>query len=217
MTKNSTEDKRSSDNVGNVVGDLGNLNIRGCHIKYFEDRIIMELDHTTDDIASAPNYYAWLWLMAEHTFWEMKTFCYWHGEMEETNLDRSYNPLIKEFYRLCKSLNLGNEDELKTIFEYAVKILEIRHAMVHTGFPNVIPATFKEKRPKPGFPNKEGKEEFTEDNTREVITWSANPKNFDDIKKEFASIMDCMRRAPKREVNVDSLFSVSIGGGTPHP
>jgi hypothetical protein len=51
--------------MAHVMGSSGNLNIRGHHLKYFEDQILNLNEYKEKDVTSAPNYVAWLFLMAD--------------------------------------------------------------------------------------------------------------------------------------------------------
>lgn len=169
--------------IGNILGVFGNENIRGHHIKYFEDKVMEHKENTIKDITLAPNYYAWLCLITEHIFWLMRSFCFKKTELEHNNLTLLYNETITKFCDTCRNLELFSVHELKTLYETAVKVLEIRHAIIHKGFPNLLPAIFEEKhvRKKPAFTEKDRREKFCELTTREVIAWYSNPSHFDDI------------------------------------
>jgi len=73
--------------MGNLVGSSGNENIRGCHIDYFEKRVSELKEDQSDSISSAPNYYGWLWLMAEHVFWSMREFWFRENVLQDNYLD----------------------------------------------------------------------------------------------------------------------------------
>ncbi len=166
------------------LSSFGNDNIRGCHIEYFENRITSQKENTISDISSAPNYYAWLTLVTEHVFWKMRQVCYRQTRLTD-NLALSYNDLITKFCDICRNQNVFSEEELGSLFKLACKILEIRHALIHRGFPNLFPVMYRDGhvRNMPKFTKGDPKAKFTEASAREAIEWYENPQNFDIIKK----------------------------------
>lgn len=184
--------------VVNFIGVFGNENIRGCHIQYFEQRVVEARENTKDHITSAPNFYAWLWVYAEHVFWDIRGFCYRHGKLVDTDLDMEYAKLVRTFGTLCRTLKLcSNEGQQSEVLRIVSKTLLLRHAFVHRGFPNLLPATSKDKR--------ETKK------SREAISWYSNPRNFEEIRAEFNSLRKAMSKAPGVQVEVPGLFSISCG------
>lgn len=183
---------------GNLLGGIGNDNIRGAHIKYFEEKLIEEKEFLRDGVSSAPNYYAWLSLTAEHVFWRMRHFCYRNSELEHDNLALMYNDLIFRFCDGCRELGLFSDDELRSLFELAVKVLELRHALVHRGFPNLLPIMYTEKnvRNMPKFNKDEENVKFTEHSSRQTTDWYSNPQNFNSIKEEFDRLRQAMSKGP---------------------
>lgn len=101
--------------VGNILGTFGNDNIRNHHITYFEKKIIENKEHTSTDISSSPNYYAWLCIMAENIFWLMRHFCFTQSDFEQENLTLVYNNLVEKFVETIRNLNKFTEDELVII------------------------------------------------------------------------------------------------------
>ncbi len=180
--------------MGNVLGSFGNENIRGHHIAYFEKRLIEENETIQKDVTLAPNYYAWLCLMTEHLFWIMRNFCFRQNEFRHDNLVLMYNELITKFCDTCLSLGSFSDNQLEKLFEIAIKLIEIRQAIIHKGFPNLLPVVFENKhvRNKPNKTKGGPKEKFSEDSTRKSIEWFSNPKNFAEIKKEFDILIKAM-------------------------
>ena len=184
--------------IGNLLGSFGNENIRAGHIKYFEDKILEYKETREKDITSTPNYYAWLCLMAEHIFWIMRKFCFKQSELEEDNLILMYNRLVTKFCDICRNLGIYSESKIEDLHRNIVKVLEIRHAIVHKGFPNLLPVVFEGKhtRNKPAITSEGGQEKFSESATKQTIGWYSNPMNFDVIKAEFESIRKAMSKGP---------------------
>jgi len=178
--------------IGNILGGFGNDNIRNSHIKYFEEQLIRHNEHRQNEISSAPNYYAWLCLNTENIFWLMRNFCYkCNSFTEEDDLLMMYNNLITKFCETCNNLNKYTDDEIESFYIKAVKLLEVRHAIIHKGFPNLLPVVF-ENRPVRNKPmTADGnKVKFTEESTREAVQWFSDPINFSEIKKEFESLIN---------------------------
>lgn len=183
--------------VRNLAGVLGNKNIRGCHIQYFERKVLECRENTVDDIASAPNYYAWLWLYTEHIFWTMREFCFRQGELAERDLDQEYKKLVDKFCGLCRGLGEWSDEDLNVLFGIVNKVLRLRHAFVHNGFPNLLPATLKETR--------------RTNQAQEAIAWYSDPTNFAEIVSEFNKLRDLMSKGSGLTVDVEGLFSISCG------
>ena len=201
MKKISTVKMRPKDKhmlMGDVLGAFGNDNIRGHHIAYFEKKLIENNDNKNNDISTSPNYYAWLCLMTEHLFWIMRSFCFKQNEFKDENLTLMYNELITKFCDTCLKLGLFTDDQLQNLFEKAVKVLEIRHAIIHKGFPNLLPIIFEKNhvKNKPAITKSAPQKKFTENSTRETIEWFSNPKKFDEIKEEFNLLIKAMRSGP---------------------
>lgn len=175
--------------IGNITGSLGNENIRSHHIKFFEKELLRHNENQENTVVSAPNYYAWLCIITEHLFWKMRSFCFSQNEFNQPSYILLYNELITQFIDTCRKLDCYSESELKTLFEIAIKLLEIRHAITHKGFPNLLPESFENKavknRKKPAFSQDETQEKFTEASTRKTIDWFKNPQNFAAIKEQF--------------------------------
>ena len=184
--------------MGNVLGSFGNENIRGHHIAYFEKQVIGNNESRQKEVSLAPNYYAWLCLMTEHLFWTMRSFCFRQNEFAHDNLALMYNELITKFCDTCRDLGSFSETQLQNLFEIAIKLLEIRHAIIHKGFPNLLPIVFEDKhvRDKPSITKGGPREKFTENSTRESIEWFSNPQNFTEIKKDFNTLIKAMSYGP---------------------
>lgn len=178
--------------LGNTLGSLGNANIRWQHIKYFEEKILSENEETCD-VVKAPNYYAWLCLITEYIFGLMRHFCFLHDDLKSNNLNFKYSEISTAFYDKCAKLNLYAEIELEELHTLIIKILYLRHALIHNGFPNLLPAaheSFQKKRNKRS-PSKKQKHftNFEENKAREIISWYSNPGNFKLAKEEFMKII----------------------------
>lgn len=189
-----TEPKNKYKLMENVLGVFGNDNIRGHHIAFFKENLIENNEFRQNGISTAPNYYAWLCLMTEHLFWAMRSFCFRQNELKNDDLTLMYNDLITKFCDTCRNQGSLTDAQLKNIFNKAVKVLELRHAIIHKGFPNLLPIFFEDRhvRNKPSITKGGPKDKFTETSTKETIEWFSNPKNFYEIKKEFDLLIKAM-------------------------
>ena len=189
---------------GNLLGSLGNDNIRGHHIAFFEKKLIESKENRNADISSAPYYYAWLCLITEHLFWAMRSFCYKTGEFKENDdLTLLYNNLITKFCDTCLDLKLFDNTQLQNAYDKAVTFLELRHAIIHKGFPNLLPIVFEDRhvRNKPQKTKGEQKAKFTRQSTKASVQWFSDPKNFSEINNDFRFLLKIM----------NSGHSLSIG------
>jgi hypothetical protein len=184
--------------MGNILGSFGNDNIRSHHIVYFEEKLVENNENKLTDLSDAPNYYAWLCLMSEHLFWAMRSFCFRQNELEHDDFTLMYNPLMKKFSDTCRNLDSLTEAQLQNIFDKAVKVLELRHAIIHKGFPNLLPIVFEERhvKNKPSMSKSLPQKKFTKNSTKETIKWFSNPNNFYQIKEEFGVLIQVMRLGP---------------------
>ena len=198
--KMNPEDKQKF--MGNILGGFGNDNIRNSHIKYFEEQLIHHNEHSQTEISSAPNYYAWLCLNTENIFWHMRNFCYKHNSFtEEDNLLMMYNDLITKFCETCSNLNKYTDNELESFYIKAVKLLEVRHAIIHKGFPNLLPVVFENRHVRNKPVTADGNQvKFTEESTRESVQWFSDPTNFSEIKKEFELLISATCSGEKIQV-----------------
>ncbi|MBC8317409.1 MAG: hypothetical protein H8E41_05850 [Desulfobulbaceae bacterium] len=173
--------------MGDLLGVFGNENIRGHHIRFFEDKIIEYGESSFESVTQTPHYYAWLCLMTEHLFWLMRQFCFKQNELKKGNLSLDYNNIIATFCEKCREDKLFSEEELARLYEVIIKILEIRHAITHKGFPNLLPELLdtSNSRKKPKFKEKGYPVHFNEINTKKAVNWFSDPRNFSEIKKEF--------------------------------
>ncbi len=142
-TKMSPKDRHML--MGNVLGSFGNDNIRAYHIAYFSKKILENDETSQKDVSTAPNYFAWLCLMTEHLFWAMRSFCFKQNEFEHNEFTLMYNKLITKFFDSYRELDSVTDEQLKVIFKKAVKVLELRHAIIHKGFPNLLPIVFEDR------------------------------------------------------------------------
>ena len=183
---------------GNVLGPLGNNNIRRDHIYFIENKIKETNETNSSTIATCPYYYLWIVIISEHIFWEIKVFCFHHNYLNNSSdLTRDYNSLMKVFYHKCKDMECYTEEETKEIYTKLVSILIMRHAHTHGGFPNPFPATLEnlKKLNKPKLRKTDEQEFYTSDEIIERIEFLSNPSNFNVIKNEFLSIENFMNKA----------------------
>ena len=190
--------KNKLDLSGNLLSSFGNDNIRGCHITYFQNKVIEYKENEKKDLSLSPNYYAWLCLISEHIFWRMKAFCFSQSDLKEDNLTLLYNDLTTTFCEISRSLGIYSEQEIEDIYTKIVKVLVIRHAITHLGFPNLFPIQLKENkiRNQPTITKNREKEKFSTDDMKKIITWYSNPKNFIEAKNEFNFLMSAMKKGP---------------------
>jgi len=184
--------------MGNVLGAFGNDNIRGHHIAFFENKLVENNEIGNRGISTAPHYYAWLCLMTEHLFWAMRSFCFRQNEFEHDDLTLMYDDLITKFCDTCRNFGSFDNAQLQNLFDKAVKVLELRHAIIHKGFPNLLPIVFEDKhvKNKPSIRQGGPKDKFTEKSTKETLKWFSHPKNFYEIKEEFSLLIKAMRLGP---------------------
>lgn len=190
--------------IGNLLGGFGNDNIRGTHIEFFEKNLIENSEDKLNDVMRAPYYYAWICLYSEHIFWYMRSFCFKNSEFKYDDLMLMYNALITQFCEICRAKNLVDDNELESLFNKAVKVLELRHAIIHKGFPNLLPIVFENKhvRKKPTQKKGDIKLKFSEDSTRESIDWFSNPSNFSEIKNDFEFLINICCSSPEFSVGL---------------
>ena len=185
--------------TGNLLGTFGNENIRDYHIKYLEDKILEHKENRNKDITLAPNYYAWLYLITEHTFWLIRNFCFRQTQLEESNLTLLYNEIVTKFCDVTKEIGSFSEEELTRLYNILVKALQIRHALIHNGFPNLLPVSLQKvvQRNKPAATAGGSREKFSELTTKEIVSWYSDPRNFELIKAEFSFISEAISIIPK--------------------
>lgn len=178
--------------LGNVIGSLGNNNIRGCHIGYYEKKIIEYKEFQSSALASCPNFYAWLIIFSEHIFWLIREFCFHqHNLQAPSNFNADYNKLLRIFADKCSKLSCYSPQELEDIFNEIVTILIVRHSHAHGGFPNTLPATLeflkKVKRPTATKSKTDNGYSITE--VKNIIIFHSNPMNFYKIKKDLPPLL----------------------------
>ncbi|MBN1902027.1 hypothetical protein JW926_11955 [Candidatus Sumerlaeota bacterium] len=128
MKKYTTDHMSSKDRQnlsGNLLSSMGNDNIRGNHIYYFENKISEYKENKNKNLSSSPNYYAWLCLMSEHIFWRMKSFCFKQSDLKEDNLNLVYNELITEFCEICRNLDIYSKEDIHDKFtqDYMIEVI----------------------------------------------------------------------------------------------
>ncbi len=185
---------------GNLLGTLGNNNIRRDHINFLETKLKENNESSNNAIATCPYYYSWIAITAEHIFWEIRVFCFHHNYLKnQSDLTHEYNKLLKVFYHKCIDMDCyaNDNDEVKIIYDKLVSFLMMRHAHTHGGFPNPFPASLEnlKKLNKPKIRKTDEHEYFTREEVINRIEYFANPSNFDAIKNEFLSIENFMHKA----------------------
>lgn len=70
--------------------------------------------------------------------------------------------------------------------------MAVRHAIIHKGFPNPLPAILL--RNKPAITKGSAQEKFSELSTKEIMGWYSDPRNFHFIKAEFELIKSAMAK-----------------------
>lgn len=185
--------------LGNTLGSFGNINIRGHHIKYFEDKVLSEEEERCSDVTGAPNYYAWLCLISEHVFSLLRHFCFRQDDLKGDDLSLEYNEIVTGFCDKCLELRIFDETDLEELYGVVVKILYIRHALIHNGFPNLLP-TGRESLKKRNMPcfskTRNSRLKFNEIEAREIVLWYANPHNFRRAKEDFTRIIKAACKGP---------------------
>ncbi len=192
----SAEEKASM--LGNVLGSIGNNQIRGGHISYFEKKIIEGNENQKKELSVCPYYFAWVTIYAEHIFWEIRQFCYHQNDLktpESYNLD--YNKLLRSFFHKCKDMECYTELECTEMFDQIVSVLIIRHSHTHGGFPNLFPATisYLHKIQKPTINKNSTDKHYSSEEVKSRIDFASNPQNYERIKNELTKIHDFLNRA----------------------
>ena len=194
-----TEDVAEKVNLlGNVLGSFGNNNIRGCHIGYFEKKLIEENENQKSSLASAPNYFAWVVIFSEHIFWLIREFCYHQHELKTpSNFSSDYNTLLRVFADKCDKISGYSENEIEEMFECIIKVLIVRHAFVHGGFPNILPATMValNKQHRPTRQKADQCKGYSKEEVKKVVDTYSNPMNFSEIKNRYDRIITFMKKA----------------------
>lgn len=189
--------------LGNTLASFGNENIRGQHIKYFEERVTSAREEGTVDVNTAPNYYAWLCLISEHVFWLMRNFCFTHDDLKGEDLTLQYNEVVTAFCEKCRALGLLSRPDLEELYGIIVRILYLRHALIHNGFPNLLPAGCEnlEKRNVPCFlKTQQSRLKFNENEARELVSWYSKPRNFRKAQEEFRLVINAACKVPSLSV-----------------
>jgi hypothetical protein len=181
---------------------FGNENIRENHVAYFEKILIEQNEHVLEDISVAPNYYAWICLSVEHVFWIIRGFCFKQAEVNSENLMLSYNDLVIRFFEVCDDNKLISESERENLYISIVSILDIRHAIVHKGFPNLLKTANidKFKKLKPKSKKSSPKMYFTEPETKAILRKYTLPRNFSEIKNEIDTIKNIVNKANMKPI-----------------
>ena len=189
----------------NVMGSLGNNNIRGCHIGYFEEKLIDDKEFQNSALPSCPNFYAWLIIFSEHIFWLIREFCFHQQNLRApTNFNADYNKLLRIFVDKCTHLSCYSSQDIENIFEEIVTVLTIRHSHTHGGFPNTLPATLEylKKLERPTLNKADINNNYSISEVKNVINFHSNPMNFYKIKERFTSIITFLGKAGPISIGV---------------
>lgn len=190
------EDKAAM--LGNVLGSAGNNNIRGCHISYYEKKIIENREYQEKELPVCPYYFAWINIYSEHIFWEIRQFCYHQNDLKTPECyNHDYNKLLRFFYHKCKDMKCFAGTEAIEMFDHLVSILIIRHSHTHGGFPNVFPATVDHLKEiqKPTINKNDSDKYYSNEDVKSRIAFASNPQNFEQIKNDFNKVQEFLNKA----------------------
>ena len=199
----SAEDKAAM--LGNVLGSIGNNQIRGGHISYYEKKIIENNESQRKELPVCPYFFAWIIIYAEHIFWEIRQFCYHQNDLKTPECyNHDYNKLLRFFFHKCKDMNCYTELEATNMFDHIVSILIIRHSHTHGGFPNLFPATLKHLKniQKPTINKNSTDKHYSFEEVKSRIEFASNPQNFEQIKNEFVKIQDFLNKATPYSIGI---------------
>jgi hypothetical protein len=187
------EDRHSA--MAHVMGSLGNLNIRGHHLKFFEDKILESGENRENDVTNAPNYVAWLFLMTDYLFWEIRSVCYRYSDFDHDLFDLSYNRLIEVFFVTCEKLGKCSHIDKDQIAAQLISLLDLRHTLIHKGYPNLLPITMKRPGKKPAI-EASGSVNFDADYTKRNMSYYSDPRNFVEINTKFKTLLSFVLKGP---------------------
>ncbi len=190
--------KEKHELIGNVLGSFGNSNIRGHHIKYFEDRIKELMEEQNKDVVESPNFYAWLCIFSEHIFWLLRKFCMRHEAFNAEHLDLQYTKLVTTFFDCCRKLGRHSDDDINETYDKIAEVLMLRHAIIHRGFPNTLPISLSNQRSysKPSPTNGARGGSYSKEDLKSIIDKFSNPQNFESIRDSFYSICGFLSKSP---------------------
>lgn len=191
--------------LGNVLGPIGNNNIRGGHISYYEKKIIENNENQKNELPVCPYYFAWITIYAEYVFWEIRQFCYHQNDLKTPECyNHDYNKLLRFFFHKCKDMECYTESEALDIFDHLVSILIIRHSHTHGGFPNLFPATLEhlDNIQKPTINKNIVEKNYSIEEVKSRIEFASNPENFEKIKDEFVKIQNFLGKARPYSIGI---------------
>jgi hypothetical protein len=117
----------------------GNTHILFAYLSYFENQIESTKEYYRD-ISQSPNYYAWLSLASHLIYYRISELLYFNEKNADV-FNWGYSQLVEKLFTL-QSIALSNEEK-----EGVILFVEIRHSLVHKGFPNFHNAPASNGRP----------------------------------------------------------------------
>lgn len=125
-------------NVIELLTSIGNETHLTSYISYFESQIEKNEEYNRL-LTQSPNYYVWLYLTSDFIFYSIRQLLYWNNNKDEKFFDETYKKLLDQLFEQCQF-----EDKTK---ECIILFAQIRHLLVHKGFPNLHSAPIKNSRP----------------------------------------------------------------------
>ncbi len=109
-----------------TIATTSNSNFVGNFLAYFENQI-EDNQEPEKSLSETPNYFAWLGIVSEYITYLIRAMIYINHEDSDA-FDYPYKKLLDT---LLSNKKLSEEQK-----EYLILFAEIRHIMVHKGFPN---------------------------------------------------------------------------------
>lgn len=162
------------DPVHDTLATLGNSNIIGGYLKHYEDEITRRHE-TTQPLACAPNYYAWLCVASEYVLYSVRQIIFLKSKADESEVfDMAYARLLD---RLKEVAEVPSETQADILL-----FLKIRHIVVHKGFPNLhdVPSNSTRALAK-GVA-------FTYEDVREIRSRVMRPDEFPSLREQFKRV-----------------------------
>jgi len=159
-----------------TIATTSNTDFARNFIAYFEGKI-EENKENEKYLSDAPNYYAWLRLSSEYVTQLIKEMIYINNRAPEA-YDYSYMKLLDTL------ISDGNLDEEQK--ENIILFAEIRHVMVHKGFPN--PHATPSNNEKPiikGYV-------LTNSRVKDVAYLIREPSSYFGLKNKFTSAINAV-------------------------
>ena len=121
----------------------------------------------------------------------MRSACFKQKGLQSENLMLNYKELVTRFVELCNCTDQIPDDECERLDNIVSKILLLRHAIIHKGFPNILPVAFENKY------RRYWPKQVKEAQVKKLFDWYSNPSNFNEIKEDFSFLVRVIRKLPR--------------------